>query len=482
MLRRIRRILAFLTLFSLTFFLLGVFPVSLAPFQLLPALLAANGIAIVVILLVTVLFGRIYCSILCPLGIFQDIFIWLRHRWRKPSFSYTPEWRRLRYAMLVLVCLASIGGISFIPALLDPYSIYGRMVVHLLGPLWQHGTNLAVSFSEAHDVLPLERYDIVWQGGIALVVAALYFVLLAFLSWRYGRLYCNAICPVGTLLGTMSRFSWKRIYIDTAKCRNCGLCERRCKSSCIDVSTHQIDHSRCVDCFDCLQECPFQAIAIGLPQTEQHVPHTAAGEVVGPVLSRRALFLTAAAAAASLVSSVWHPALTVQAAREGEDLPVLPPGAVNRQRLAGQCTACHACVDSCPNQVLRPASLIDGSSLLQPVADYTRGACAVDCHRCGSVCPSQAIQPLSLEVKRRTRIGIARYDYHQCLIETDGVTCGNCAVHCPVHAITMAGPEGHKTPRVDESKCIGCGSCEYHCPASPRAMRVHGVPEQTIIS
>ena len=232
----------------------------LAKIQFLPALLALNFGVVAALIVLTLLFGRVYCSVICPLGVMQDAVSWIAGKRTKNRFRYSPALSWLRYGVLALFIAAAVAGIGSFVALLAPYSAYGRIVSNLIAPLYLWGNNLLAYLAERAGSYAFYRAD-VWMKGIAtLAVAAGTFIILAVVAWHNGRTYCNTICPVGTVLGLFSRFSLLAPVIDTCKCNGCGLCARNCKASCIDPKAHRIDLSRCVACMDCIGKCRQQAI------------------------------------------------------------------------------------------------------------------------------------------------------------------------------------------------------------------------------
>lgn len=233
----------------------------MAKIQLLPAILALNVGVIAVLIVMTLILGRVYCSVICPLGVMQDFFAWLGKKSRKNRYSYSPAMNWLRYSILAVMAVALILGIGSIVAILAPYSAYGRIVQNLLSPIWIAANNLLASWAERNDSYAFYSVDIWIRSGIVFAVAAATLLILAFLAWRNGRTYCNTVCPVGTLLSFFARYSLFRPVIDKSRCVSCNLCSRNCKSACIDISSHSIDYSRCVACMDCIGKCHKNAIS-----------------------------------------------------------------------------------------------------------------------------------------------------------------------------------------------------------------------------
>ena len=514
----------------------------LAKIQFLPAVLALNFVVIAILLVLTLLFGRIYCSVICPLGIFQDCVSNLssRRKGKKARFSYSKEIKWLRYGVLVLFVIALVAGLNALVALLAPYSAYGRMVQSLLAPVWQWGNNLLAWIAERQDSYAFVTKDVWLKSLPTLIVAAVTFVVVVVLAWRNGRTYCNTICPVGTTLSFFSRFAMFRPVIDKSKCKSCHACERKCKAACIDVDNHKIDYSRCVDCFDCIDSCRLGALKyrfawgrgvgsgstgakngqnrssaaptpVAEPVVRQGSPTAEATDngkgvstidatspVAEPVEAtdkgRRAFLVGGAAViGGSLLSSIPMRAEEEEIKdkkRDGGFAEVLPKKAPNRktpitpfgsesvEKFYKHCTACQLCVTVCPNNVLRPSSRLE--HLMQPEMSFEKGYCRPECVKCSEVCPAGAILKITPEEKTEWKVGTAGVDYDLCVVNRDGVSCGNCAHHCPVGAIRMVrkNPDDEKSPRipsVNEEKCIGCGACENLCPSRPiSAITVNG--------
>lgn len=475
----------------------------LAKIQFLPAAMAFSVVTVIVILIATLAFGRIYCSVLCPLGAFQDFFARVsrlgpnhRRRW----YHYCEPATKLRNLTLSIVVLSILLGISLIVSFLDPYSIYSRGCAYLLQPEWIWLSNFFLS-----------KPVTMAAASVTGIVSSL--IVLGAIAWAAslrGRLFCNTLCPVGTTLGYVSKYSIFRIDIDTDKCIQCRECEHVCKAQCIDLVSHVVDSSRCVDCFDCLPVCPNDAIhytwtrhQLSIPMMMRsrgslagsaagmgagHLDTNSPSDVPGArlVLDRRAFLATGLVIAVSpVVAKAKRAARMVGGLSEGQvsskpSVPVTPPGVSDRQEFLERCTGCGLCISHCMTGVLRPSTTEYGLlRVLHPVKNYDIARCGVGCTRCTHLCPTGALRPLTKEEKRHSPVGLARVTLSECMSYSDGIRCGKCAEACRVEAIVMAdrgvvvrGP----APVVDPGLCIGCGSCQFVCPSKPyKAIIVNGL-------
>lgn len=454
----------------------------MAKTQALEALLALNVVVIIGLAVLTLVFGRIYCSVICPLGILQDIFGWLGKKARKNRYTYSPEVRWLRYVMLALMVVALVAGIGSLVQLLAPYSAFGRIMTMLFQPIWKLGNNVLATFAERADSYTFYTVDVWVKSLPVLIIAALTLVVLFVLAWRGGRTYCNTICPVGTLLSLLSRFSLLKIRFDADKCKNCSLCTKNCKASCIDYKTHTVDHSRCVVCGDCISKCKFGALKyqVSLSTGKSTKASTVAAE--GTSASRRSFIVGTALATTAALAQEKHVdgGLAVIKAKQSPQrlTPLTPPGSLSLKNMATRCTGCQLCVSECPNDVLRPSTSL--MSLMQPVMHYDRGYCRPECTRCSSVCPAGAIKPIDKVEKSSIQIGHAVVMADECISAQGIDECGNCQRHCPTGAIEMVSTDPNddlapQVPAVNETLCIGCGACEYVCPVRPlSAIHVEG--------
>ena len=457
----------------ITLLLLGIgFRVHLwagwvAKIQFLPAFLALNGAVVAFFVVLTLIFGRIYCSVICPLGIMQDFFSWLGSKAKKNRFNYAKEIKWLRYGFLGVFILAIIIGFAPLTTLFEPYSAYGRIVNSLFKPLYDLLNNWLASIDAANDRYNFTEVQIWMRSVTTFVVAIATLIILGGLAIWKGRLYCNTICPVGTTLSLCSRNSLLRVRFDKDKCKSCGMCEKNCKAQAIDFKNGTVDYSRCVVCGDCLDKCKFDALHYTAKKSQPKSE---------PVNTGRRAFLVGTAVAGSSAALAQTKmkvdgglAVIEDKVAPKRQTPITPPGSVSAHHMQKHCTACQLCVSSCPNNVLRPST--DLMHFMQPVMSFERGYCRPECTRCNEVCPTGAIKPITREEKTMQHVGHAVWVKENCVVLTDGVSCGNCERHCPTGAIQMIdyeGPNGMvKVPTVDENKCIGCGACEHLCPARP---------------
>lgn len=460
MLRKIRITLAAIVfILCAALFLDGSGTVSswfgwLAKLQFLPALLALNLAVVIVLIVLTLIFGRAYCSVICPLGIMQDgiSHISSMRKGKKARFRWSPEVKWLRYSVLALFIIALVAGLTSVAALLAPYSAFGRIATSLVRP-----------------ALPTA------------IIAGVTLLVVGVLAWIGGRTYCNTLCPVGTVLSFFSRFSLLRPVIDADKCRDCHACEHKCKASCINIDNHKIDYSRCVDCFNCLDSCRFGALKYRMAWNRKAC---GASGTAQDNAGRRAFISSSVIAATAIALKAQekkvdggYAAVTAKKAPERTN-PIVPFGAVSLRHFHQHCTGCQLCVSQCPNDVLSPSTSLE--RLMQPEMSYENGWCRPECTKCSEVCPAGAILEITPEEKTAIHVGTASVDLDLCVVNRDNVNCGNCARHCPAGAIKMVmkNPDDENSlriPTVLEDRCIGCGACEFLCPSRPySAIHVNG--------
>jgi formate hydrogenlyase subunit 6/NADH:ubiquinone oxidoreductase subunit I len=482
MLRRIRIGIALLVigLYLLTFWggekLTPVLSTPLLSFQLTPALvkwiMVGGGIAamgFLCILGLTLMFGRVYCACLCPLGIVQDILIFFSKKIRRQKASYQRPHTFLRYAVFVLTVVFSILGTFALLNFLDPYSLFGRITIHLFKPVGIWLNNLLVSILEHFEVYSLSTIPVPPLIPLTFSLTLAFFLILLGMASLRGRMYCNTLCPVGTLLGMIARFSFYKMSLHEENCIACSICERGCRAGCINVAEKTIDATRCVVCFDCLDLCPKSAVVYthSRPKARQDNVNLA---------RRKLLALSASTAGSLIVASVPLRTTTKPLIPQGKSGPIVPPGALSVDHFTEACTACYLCVSVCPARAIQPGLFEYGlRGMMQPKMDYRHGYCAYECNLCGRICPTGAITPLAIEEKKLTQIGKAQFNKDRCVVYTKNQECGACVEVCPTHAVYTVERDNILYPETKTEHCTGCGRCENVCPVPrPKAIIVEG--------
>lgn len=450
-------------------------------------LVSFSAAGFIFIIIITLLFGRVYCSSVCPLGTLQDIIIYFNKRGRKKKriFKYLKPKSLIRYTILIVTLLVIVSGSLLLLNLLDPYSLFGKISHNLFRPpvIWVN--NLLAKILESYGSYFIYPFGIKHYNLMSILFAFVMFGFIFWLAIKYGRLYCNIVCPVGTVLGIISGVSLFRINLDENKCSQCGVCSYVCKSGCIDYENVSVDLSRCVNCFNCLIVCPENGITYSRFK-KSNFNKTDTG--------KRQFFFNALAVFigftgySRLLSGQENPELNsisifkpkpglATTVSENRKFFVTAPGSLGIDHFKSYCTACHLCVAACPNQVLQPSLLHFGlSGFLQPRMDFYTAYCNYDCVRCTEVCPSGAILPITSDDKKKIQIGKVVFIKENCIVETENTACGACSEHCPTKAVNMISYEkGHHIPVVDTDICVGCGACEFACPTEPyKAIFVDG--------
>lgn len=427
-------------------------PCLLSRVQIIPAIAACATVWLIAWLVATLIFGRIYCSTVCPLGSLIDLFSSVL-RSRKSHYTYCMPSDRLRLSVLVIAVICVLFGVTVVIAVIDPYSAFARIITACIRP---------------------------FSIGIAgLLVAVATLAVIVIVSRRNGRLLCNTICPVGTILGNISRISVYHADINTDLCTNCGRCADVCPSQCINLNDHVVDLSRCVVCFDCMDVCPNSAITYRRGRHQLSVPlmmrvagntRVSATEASGTDLMNRRGFIAGAVAAAGSWAVCAAPGRMVEGATPLRPLNhVTPPGSSSREDYLRRCTGCGACVAVCPTGVLSMSVRQFGMRhALVPVLDFDKSYCRPDCVGCSQVCPTKALTPLTPDEKQTVVIGRARISPSNCMLYVNSEPCSVCLRRCTHGAVSISEADGGRwLPHVDPLLCVGCGICASSCPSKP---------------
>lgn len=431
-----------------------------------------KGLALsLIILIVTLVFGRIFCSWICPMGILNQ---WVSHLFnkRKPVDdyrinAYRPIFRLKYYVLILLLVLAVFGSLQI--GLFDPIPFITRSFTVSVFPA------LDYSITDLYLKQPL------FSGG---VLIALIFLIILFANRFLSRFWCRVLCPLGAFLGVVSGKPLLRIRRDVEKCTDCLKCLRYCHGGCDPHADIRI--SECHVCMNCIEDCPEDAIHFGFAGEHSSV-HT-------PIdINRRRLIETAVA------GIILFPMLrsVVNAQSSPQHNAIRPPGSLQEEDFLRRCIKCGECMRVCPTNVIQPALLESGfEGLWTPILMNKIGYCEFNCVLCGQVCPTGAIKPLSVEEKvgkdpfrKPVKIGTAFYDRGRCLPWAMNIDCIVCEEVCPTSPkaiwfkMTEISLRDNKTkilklPHVDPKLCVGCGICENKCPVHDRpAVRVSSIGE-----
>ena len=438
-----------------------------------------------VIVILTILFGRIFCSFLCPLGTIHHVIGSVKPALKGPQMvlanQKTPS-QRIKYFILILLLAGSILGINM-AGLLDPFALLFRSIA--LAVLPGIGTGLR-SFFDAMATSDIKILSMLSYAGEVLVspvfgyspqayqtgwAIGLIFLLILFLNRIRPRFWCRALCPLGALLGIFSRFSILKLEKYPEKCTNCNLCIRHCQGAASPKPGQGWETAECLTCLNCYNVCPEDALAFKFDWTFNLNRQ--------PDIGKRALL-------GGLLAGVSLPflgRLDGQIDKISDARLIRPPGSLPEKKFLELCQRCALCMKVCPTNVINPTLAEAGmAGFWTPHLIMTQGYCEYTCTICGSVCPTGAIQDISIREKidQPIKIGSAYIDRGRCLPWSGNAACIVCQEVCPTSpkAIylkkdVVTGPAGKKLPvqlpYVDLAKCVGCGICENKCP-------VHGLP------
>jgi ferredoxin len=490
-LKRIRIIFAIIFSVAISLLFLdyaNLIPVGVRPFfvsfQLVPSLIrtlvviSSASLGLILVLILTLLFGRVYCSTICPLGILQDVVIRIANKRKKRNrFRYQSQYYLLHYGLLSLTVVLALLGSMVLLNLFEPFSYFGRIFSNLLSPVVIVVNNLFSLTFGILDLTMIPRIPILHIGIISIATSLGFLGLIVYLSYNHGRLFCNTLCPAGAFLGLLSRFSLFKIIIDENNCKDCGLCEKVCKASCIKSKEKKIDFSACIGCYNCIDACPTVGMSYKGRWKRNDIPIYKIDD------GRRVLLKSSFIPMLGLlIPQVVADSISSKSKNrfsETKKNPISPPGSLGVDRFSSLCTACHLCISSCPTQVMYPASIEYGlSGLFQPRMNYDASYCNYDCVICGQVCPTGAILPLEIPLKKEVQIGKVEFIKDDCIVVSKKKDCGACSEHCPTKAVKMVPYEKKlMVPDIDNELCVGCGACEHACPVLPhKAIYVNANP------
>ncbi|MFB3813861.1 MAG: 4Fe-4S binding protein [Terriglobales bacterium] len=447
-----------------------------------------------VIILLTFFLGRFFCGWICPLGTLHHFFGYIRSERKRGrarlELNRYRRWQTLKYYLLVAGLVAALLG-SGIIGLLDPVSLTVRAFAVAVLPAVHYAVNstTAVLYHSGSGILRTLADLIQFAFGATVLsfrqphfrqafLFGLILVVLLALNLRVTRFWCRALCPLGALLGLLSRWSLLTLEKRHGQCGECNRCLLHCQGADEPLPGSSWRKAECHLCFNCVAECEDQTLAFRWLRP-------ATSTIVGPDLTRRRA-LTSAAAGIALV-----PLLRAGTAlkTENDDRLLRPPGALAESDFLARCIRCDACLKACPNNALHPAFAEAGlEGLWTPVLVPRIGYCEPSCVLCGEVCPAGAIWRITSQEKgwatgtkndKPIHIGTAFYDRGRCLPWAMTTDCIVCQEWCPTspkaiylrpaEVVDAAGKVKQvRQPYVEPERCVGCGACEFACPVQDR--------------
>jgi polyferredoxin/Pyruvate/2-oxoacid:ferredoxin oxidoreductase delta subunit len=453
------------------------------PLSALTAMLAGRtwiprlGGALIIVAL-TVLIGRVWCGWMCPFGTLLEWISFRKARQRAKAVS--PRWRAVKYGLLVVILVGALFG-NLTLLIFEPLALFTRFMTTVFLP----ALNYTVSTTESTLYsLAFLRPAISWleaavRGpilsvvqpvfGSSYLVAGLFLGILA-LNLLADRFWCRYLCPLGGLLGWLSKLSILRPRISQT-CTGCTRCALMCKPGAIKTIPATAGSSReveimpaeCTVCLDCLVNCNQGSLGMG------------AALKLAPAqefdLSRRQFIQTIGAGATGVVLLSTNLRLRIKNSRL-----IRPPGVKDEQAFLSKCLRCSECMKVCPTNGLQATQGEAGlEGIFTPSLMPRIGHCDYGCNACGQACPSGAIPSLTLEQKRQAVIGTASVNRNRCLPWASATPCIVCEEMCPtpqksirLEEVSVTNSAGEtmtlQKPYVLRELCIGCGICENHCP------------------
>ena len=421
-------------------------------------------------IIITFVLGRVVCGWVCPLGSIHQFFSFVFKKSKLLRAKKRPDgpttWK---YYILIFILISALFTLDLV-GIFDPLSlIYRSFGVSLLPALSHSFTaflgllyqiNLPAFGDSLFQFFEILDLNSTFTQGFFI---GLIFIGLVLLNLNRERFWCRYLCPLGALLGLISRWNVVKLRIDPQKCTECGLCNIHCQTEAHPFPNEEWKSSECDYCYTCSAICPTSAIGF---------PVKSAPEKIARIdLSRRKLLFT------SILGVVAVPFFRLSpSSRRASPKLIRPPGALPEEKFLQKCVRCGECMKVCPTNALQPALSEAGpEGIWTPILVPKIGYCEYYCSLCSQVCPTGAIKELTVEEKTQVTIGTAWVNKNTCIPYNIGTPCIVCEEHCPTSpkAIKLVKtdvklPDGTiKTPIapvIEIEICIGCGICETKCP------------------
>lgn len=430
---------------------------------------------VTVVLVATLLLGRVFCGWICPLGTLIDITDrFFEKRVRRPLMRER-RWRNLKFYLLAFIAVSLLFGVQ-IAFLFDPIALLTRTFTLAFFPPLQLGYQLFGARFPSVEYLLWRHFGWIFPEATIHfrmgVVCFTIFALIVAANALSPRFWCRNLCPLGALLGLLSKFPLLRKKVSDA-CDHCRICSSLCRMQAIDNNTIRTNTVECILCMSCVATCPNEAIRYGLHLSD-NAPQKWAKEIPErqPQLVRRRLVFAGLTGIAWAALARTNAGAELSNSQQPISSPFLlrPPGSLPENDFLSRCVRCSMCMKVCPTGGLQPAIVEAGlEGFWTPVLVPRMGECAPECTACGQVCPTQAIQPFKPEEKAWLYIGTAVIDRSLCLVWSAQKECLVCDEVCTYRAIEWKVIDGVAYPTVNDQICVGCGLCEARCPVQPQA-------------
>ncbi len=424
----------------------------------------------IITIFLTLFLGRIFCGWICPLGTINHFlsFLFQKLKIKKKVNKNKVNLLNWKYYLLIFILISSIFSLN-LAGIFDPLSLTVRSLTIGVFPAFNYAYNLFVNFlakmklTAIADFLAQLSYKFVinphFNQGFLIGIL---FIIIILINIYSSRFWCKYLCPLGALLGFISRLNILKIKINKEKCTECGLCSINCSGQAYPFPENDWRTTECVYCFKCGQICPTQAIDFKF----KLVPRKKSIH-----LERRKWIFTV------VLGALAVPFFRISPSNKRSSPQLIrPPGALSEEEFLKRCVKCGECMKVCPTNALQPCLTEAGvEGFWTPKLVPRIGYCEYYCTLCSQVCPTGAIRELKIEEKEKIKIGLAFIDKNRCLPYSQGINCIVCEEHCPTSpkaikfvTIEVKMPNGTikrpKAPVVDFDLCVGCGICEYKCP------------------
>ena len=425
-----------------------------------------------IVIILTIIFGRIFCGWICPMGTLNNMIGYLR---KKSVNEVSRDWYRMKYYILIFLIVSSLFTLQLV-GIMDPLSLLIRSFSMSVFPLFNY--SIRTVFDTLFDLnikglvdISESIYSILKKSILSfqqpfyyqsVFIGVLFFLILG-LNLVERRFWCRYLCPLGALLGILSRYSLLKRSVSEG-CISCEACASVCQGNAAPDKRENWRNTECFYCWNCDDICPQNVVSFGF---------TTKRAAAAMDLGRRRVIV-------SMLSGVIAVPLlrTEPLARSGFSNPKLirPPGSLEEKEFLKRCVKCGECMKVCITNGLQPTLLEAGlEGIWSPLLIPKIGYCEYRCTLCGQVCPTGAIKKLALQEKVKVKIGLAMIDKGRCLPYAHATPCIVCEEVCPTpkkaiwfEDAKVKDRDGKefviKQPRVDLELCIGCGICETKCP------------------